>query len=86
MNWYPGYFSAPHFYATDRLSRASGPDFDPTNTVPVPAGSFVRRIAHAPHYDGAMKAACEPAVIALFGLDAVQGALVDPSELGWYRV
>jgi hypothetical protein len=53
MKWCPGYMSAPHTYATDRLSRVlsgtwwvnSGADFDPDNTVPVPAGGFVRRIA-----------------------------------------
>jgi len=44
MKWYPGYMSAPHTYATDRLSLVlsgtwwvnSGADFDPNNTVPVP--------------------------------------------------
>src|SRR5882724_6212303 len=58
MKWYPGYFSAPHSYATDRLSLVlsgtwwvnSGADFDPANTVPVPAGSFVRRLAGTAHY------------------------------------
>ena len=38
MKWYPGYMSAPHYYATDRLSLVlsgtwwvnSGADFDPT--------------------------------------------------------
>ena len=46
MKWYPGYMSAPHTYATDRLSLVlsgtwwvnSGADFDPDNTVPIPAG------------------------------------------------
>jgi hypothetical protein len=53
MKWNPGYMSAPHSYATDRLSLVlsgtwwvnSGADFDPENTVPVPAGGFVRRVA-----------------------------------------
>jgi hypothetical protein len=48
MKWYPGYMSAPHTYATDRLSLvlsgkwwvSSGADFDPDNTVPVPAGGI----------------------------------------------
>ena len=60
MKWYPGYRSAPHSYATDRLSLVlsgtwwvnSGTDFDPDDTVPVPAGGFVRRVARTPHYDG----------------------------------
>jgi hypothetical protein len=56
MKWYPGYMSAPHTYVTDRLSLVlsgtwwvnSGADFDPNNTVPVPAVGFVRRIAKYP--------------------------------------
>jgi len=55
MKWYPGYMSAPHTYASDRLCLVlsgtwwvnSGRDFDPDATVPVPAGGFVRRVA--PH-------------------------------------
>jgi hypothetical protein len=94
MKWYPGYFSAPHSYATDRLSLVlsgiwwvnSGTDFDPDNTVPVPAGAFVRRVSRTPHYDGVKKTASQPAVIALFGLAPVQLDLVDPSKPGWRRV
>jgi hypothetical protein len=80
MKWYPGYMSAPHTYTTDRLSPVlsgtwwvnSGADFDPDNTVPVPAGGFVRRIARTPHYDGVKKDPSEPAVIGLFGIAPVQ--------------
>jgi hypothetical protein len=94
MKWYPGYMSAPHSYATDRLSLVlsgtwwvnSGADFDPNQTVPVPAGGFVRRVAHTPHYDGVKRDANEPAVIALFGMAPVQLTLVDPSKPGWRRV
>jgi len=94
MKWCPGYFSAPDFYATDRLSLVlsgtwwvnSGTDFDPDNTVPVPAGGFVRRVAHTPHYDGVKKPATEPAVIALFGLAPVELTLVDPSKPAWRQV
>jgi len=65
MKWYPGYMSAPHSYATDRLCLVlsgtwwvnSGADFDPNATVPVTAGGFVRRVAHTPHYDGVRKGA-----------------------------
>ena len=48
--------SAPHTYVTDRLCFVisgtwwvnSGENFEPENTVPVPAGGFVRRVgAHA---------------------------------------
>jgi hypothetical protein len=94
MKWYPGYMSAPHTYATDRLSLVlsgtwwvnSGADFDPDNAVPVPAGGFVRRIARTPHYDGVMTDANEPAVIALFGIAPVQLELVDPGKPGWRKL
>ena len=94
MKWYPGYMSAPHSYATDRLSLVlsgtwwvnSGADFDPDNTVPVPAGGFVRRVAGTPHYDGVKRGAKQPAVIALFGLAPVQLKLVDPAKPSWRKV
>ena len=94
MKWHPGYMSAPHTYATDRLSLVlsgtwwvnSGADFDPDNTVPVPAGGFIRRAARTPHYDGVKKDAKEPAVIALFGIAPVLLELVDPSKPGWRQV
>jgi hypothetical protein len=94
MKWYPGYMSAPHTYATDRLSLVlsgtwwvnSGADFAPDNTVPVAAGGFVRRVARTPHYDGVKRDASEPAVIGLFGIGPVQFELVDPSKPGWRRV
>jgi hypothetical protein len=94
MKWNPGYMSAPHSYATDRLSLVlsgtwwvnSGADFDPDNTVPVPAGGFVRRFARTPHYDGVKREAREPAVIALFGIAPVKFQLVDPSRPAWRRV
>jgi hypothetical protein len=94
MKWYPGYMSAPHEYATDRLSVVlsgtwwvnSGQDFDPSNCVPVPAEGFVRRVAHTPHYDGVKKGAREPAVIAIFGTGPVDLKLVDPTKPGWRQV
>jgi hypothetical protein len=94
MKWYPGYMSAPHSYATDRLSLVlsgtwwvnSGADFDPNQTIPVKAGGFVRRVAHTPHYDGVKRGEREPAVIALFGIAPVDLTLVDPSKPGWRQV
>jgi hypothetical protein len=94
MKWYPGYFSAPHHYATDRLSVVlsgtwwvnSGRDFEPNYLVPVPAGSFVRRVAHTWHYDGVKNGAAEPAVIAIFGIGPVDLKLADPSKPGWRRL
>ena len=94
MKWNPGYFSAPHSYATDRLALVlsgtwwvnSGPDFDPGNAVPVPAGGFVRRVAGTPHYDGVISTATEPAVIALFGVAPVRFELVDRGKPAWRKV
>ena len=94
MKWYPGYMSAPHSYATDRLSLVmsgtwwvnSGADFDPDSTVPVPAGGFVRRVARTPHYDGVKRGAKQPAVIALFGIAPVHLKLVDPGKPGWRKI
>jgi hypothetical protein len=93
MKWYPD-MSAPHSYATDRLSLVlsgtwwvnSGADFDPDRAVPVPAGGFVRRIARTPHYDGVKRGAKEPAIIALFGVAPVQLELVDASKPAWRRI
>ena len=75
VRWHPGYMSAPHTYVTDRLCFVisgtwwvnSGENFEPENTVPVPAGGFVRRVAHTPHYDGVKKGGKEPAVIGIIG-------------------
>ena len=94
MKWYPGYMSAPHLYATDRLSVVvsgtwwvnSGNDFDPDRCVPVPAGGFVRRVARTPHYDGVKKDAKEPAVIAIFGLGPVDFKLVDRNQSAWRKL
>jgi hypothetical protein len=94
MKWHPGYMSAPHTYLTDRLSVVvsgtwwvnSGADFDAKNTVPVPAGGFVLRHAHTPHYDGVPRGEKEPAVIALFGMGPVGLELVDPTKPPWRQV
>ncbi|BBW99699.1 hypothetical protein BST36_24915 [Mycolicibacterium moriokaense] len=88
MKWYPGFMSAPHFYRTDRLCVVlsgvwwcnSGADFDPQSAMPAPAGSFVKRVAGTPHYDGARPDATEPAVIAVTGIGPVDQTWVDPSQ------
>ncbi len=94
VRWWPGYMSAPHTYTTDRFCVVvsgtwwcnSGADFDPAACVPVPAGSFVRRVAGTPHYDGVIRAHQEPAVIAICGMGPVNYKLVDPSKPGWRSV
>jgi hypothetical protein len=89
--WYPGFMSAPHWYETDRLCVvvsgtwwvASGEKFDPESAVPVPAGGFIRRVAHTPHYDGVLKSAKEPAIIAICGVGPIKFHSVDESKPSW---
>jgi hypothetical protein len=88
IKWHPGYMSAPHTYVTDRLCFVisgtwwvnSGENFEPETTVPVPAGGFVRRVAHTPHYDGVQKGGKEPAVIGIFGQAPIEFKLTDPTK------
>ena len=94
VRWHPGYMSAPHFYSTDRYCMVlsgiwwcnSGADFDPAACVPVPAGSYVRRVALTPHYDGVIKSHNEPVVIAICGIGPVNFTLSDPSKPPWREV
>jgi hypothetical protein len=79
VRWHPGYMSAPHWYETDRYCVvvsgiwwvASGDKFDVADTVPAPAGTFVRRVARTPHYDGVVADGKEPAVIAICGIGPI---------------
>jgi hypothetical protein len=94
MRWHPGWFSAPHTYATDRICVVvsgtwfvnSGRIFRPRDAVPVGPGGYVKRTARTAHYDGVPAGQHEPAVIAMFGLGPVDIALVDPSQPSWRRV
>jgi hypothetical protein len=91
VKWYPGYMSAPHSYATDRLCFVlsgtwwvnSGDKFEPDATVPVSAGGFVRRVARTPHYDGVKKGEPSPVVIGIIGMAPIDLKLVDPSKPPW---
>jgi hypothetical protein len=94
MRWNPGWFSAPHTYATDRVCVVvsgtwwvnSGNDFAPHDAVPVGPGGYVKRTARTPHYDGVVPGQSDPAVIAIFGLGPVDLQLVDPTKPSWRQV
>ena len=71
--WLKGnHFSRPHFHPNDRFITVlqgtwwvgSGTKFDPANTVPMPAGSFVTHYGKQVHWDGAKD---EDAVLLIVG-------------------
>ncbi len=94
VKWHPGFMGAPHWYETDRLCVvvsgtwwvASGDAFDPDSTVPAPSGTFVRRVARTPHYDGAKADAKEPAVIAICGVGPITAHWLEPDKPGWRKL
>jgi hypothetical protein len=94
MKWNPGWFSAPHSYATDRIQMVisgtwwvnSGPDFTADLAVPVPAGGYVKRTARTFHYDGVPRSATEPVIVAVFGIGPVDIQLADPHQPSWRQV
>ncbi len=61
IKWLPGNFSRPHFHPNDRFFMVvkgtwwvgTGRKFDPGNTVPMRAGTFVTHYARQVHWDGA---------------------------------
>ena len=72
IKWLPGNFSRPHFHPNDRFFMVvkgtwwvgTGNKFDPNNTVPMRAGTFVTHFAKQVHWDGAKD---EEAIIFLSG-------------------
>jgi hypothetical protein len=94
VKWHPGYMSAPHWYETDRYCVvvsgtwwvASGDKFDAAATVPAPAGSFIRRVAKTPHYDGVKQDGKEPAVIAICGIGPITFHNTEPGTPGWRKL
>jgi hypothetical protein len=71
--WLKGnHFSRPHFHPNDRYITvlqgtwwvATGPKFDPAQTVPMSAGSFVTHFGKQVHWDGAKD---EDAVLLIVG-------------------
>ena len=94
VKWHPGYMSAPHWYEEDRYCVVvsgtwwvtSGARFDPESAVPVTQGSFVRRVARTPHYDGVKKGGTEPAVIAICGMGPIAFHNAEPGTPGWRKL
>jgi hypothetical protein len=94
MRWNPGWFSAPHSYATDRICVVvfgtwwvnSGGQFLPADSVAVGPGGYVKRTARTAHYDGVPAQQSDPAVIAIFGNGPVDIELIDPTQPSWRQV
>ncbi|MFI9407898.1 hypothetical protein [Nocardia sp. NPDC052316] len=92
--WFPGWMSAPHVYPVDRHSIGvsgawnigASTRIDLASTQPVTAGQYAIRRAGAPHYDGALPDATEPAVFILFGNGPAIPTLVDPNQAIYVRV
>lgn len=61
VKWTPHHMSHPHWHPNDRFITVlsgtwwvgTGNKFDPSRTVPMPAGSFVTHYAKHVHFDGA---------------------------------
>jgi quercetin dioxygenase-like cupin family protein len=61
VKWLPGNFSRPHFHPNDRFITVlkgtwwvgTGTKFDISQTVPMPAGTFVTHFGKQIHWDGA---------------------------------
>jgi Cupin len=78
-------FSRPHFHANDRLIyilsgtwwNGTGTAFDPPNTVPIRAGSFVTHHAKGVHWDGAKD---EDAVLLIIGEGPAASTRVKETE------
>jgi hypothetical protein len=86
--------SAPHWYETDRYCVVisgtwwvtSGDKFDPESTVAAPAGTFVRRVARTPHYDGVKTDGKEPAIIAICGMGPITFHGTENGTPSWRRL
>jgi quercetin dioxygenase-like cupin family protein len=83
--WLKGnHFSRPHFHPNDRFITVlggtwwmgSGTNFDPDNSVPLPAGTFVTHFGKQVHWDGAKN---EDASILIFGDGPGTSTQVEPT-------
>jgi len=83
--WLKGnHFSRPHFHPYDRFITVlggtwwmgSGTNFDPNNSVPLPAGTFVTHFGREVHWDGAKD---EDASLFIFGDGPGTSTPVEPT-------
>lgn len=82
----PGTMSMPHFHPEDRLCTVikgtwwsgTGPSFQPVNTEPLPAGSYMKHPAGEVHYDGAKD---EEVIVQIAGVGPSGATFIHP-ELG----
>ena len=83
--WLKGnHFSRPHFHPNDRFitvlsgtwRMGSGTNFDPDNSMPLPAGTFVTHFGKEVHWDGAKD---EDASLLIFGEGPGTSTRVEPT-------
>jgi hypothetical protein len=80
-----GNFSRPHFHPNDRMIyvlsgtwwNGTGTTFDPPNTIPMRAGTFVTHHAKGVHWDGAKD---EDAVLVIAGVGPAASTRADQTE------
>ncbi len=83
LEWLPNNMSRPHSHSYDRYFAVisgtwwmgTGDKFEPENTVPVPAGTYVVHYGSKVHYDGAKN---EEVVIQVWGMGPVSGVPPPP--------
>ena len=81
----PGVMSKPHFHGETRYATVikgtwytgEGDVFDPSKTVPLKPGSFMKHPAGAHHYDGAKN---EEVIVQLMGIGPSTTTKLKPSE------
>ena len=81
----PGVMSKPHFHGETRYATVikgtwytgEGDAFDPTKTVPLKPGSFMKHPAGAHHYDGAKD---EEVIVQLMGIGPSTTTKLKPNE------
>jgi hypothetical protein len=84
LKWFPGTGTRPHIHDQDRFVYVvsgtwyvgTGNHYDPKQSFPMPAGSFLVDVANKVHWDG-VRAGAEPAVIYLVGVGPVKTIQVD---------